>query len=138
MKKSLRIFYAFVLVLWYGFPDLAQYVSGDTVTHNGRKFKVVSTNLIPNPGFENGFSDWTDATSAAAPLQFTVMTTGGANNSKYLVGTTNEGSSSSGSLGTGWAIQAGKTYYISFQAKARFRWLAGRVGFDDFSLHEVT
>ncbi|OZI06638.1 hypothetical protein BWI93_19015 [Siphonobacter sp. BAB-5385] len=118
MKKSLRIFYAFVLVLWYGFPGLAQYVPGDTVTHNGKKFKIVSTNLIPNPGFENGFSDWTDATSAAAPLQsskFTVMTMGGVNNSKYLVGTTNEGSSSSGSLGTGRAIQAGKIHYISFQ-----------------------
>lgn len=174
---------------------------GDTITIKGLNYKVLSANLIPNPGFESGYTGWTDATSSAAQLtstNFSLITPGGVNNSQYLVGLKNESSTSAGSIGTGWAIQAGKTYYFSYYIRyqsstaaagtetwtkisltnnktsnlepvillnastvnaggawtkneitftnsnpaysyiaARFRWLDNRLGFDNFSLHEV-
>lgn len=81
---------------------------------------MLSTNSITNPGFESGFTGWTDGTSSAATLtstKFTVVATGGVNNSKYLVGTTNEGVTSAGSIGTGWPISAGKTYLFYYSVK---------------------
>ena len=77
-----------------------------------------SSNLIANPGFENNFTGWTDGT--LAPLSstyFTVVNSGGVNNSNYLVGTTNSGNASAGAIATGWNIQPGKTYYFSYQVK---------------------
>ncbi len=200
MKKSLQLFLA-LLLLNNVFPVYAKHQTGDTISVNGSKFKVLEENLISNPGFEDGFTGWTDATISAAQLtstNFTLVATGGVDNSKYLVGTKNETSSAAGSIGTGWNIQAGKTYYFSYQVKyqsgtttatgseewlkvsltnsktsaaepfmllnagkvntdktwtvnetvftnskpytyivARFRWLNNRLGFDDFSLHEV-
>ncbi|HLP05573.1 MAG TPA: DUF6055 domain-containing protein [Paludibacter sp.] len=93
---------------------------GDTITINGRRFKLLSANLITNPGFENGFTGWTDATPSAATLttdKFSIPTTGGVGNSKYLVGLASENSSSPGSIGTGWAIGSGKTYLFAYQVK---------------------
>ena len=93
---------------------------GDTLTVGGKKYKLLSTNLIPNPGFESGFTGWTDATTSAALLttaKFSIATTGGVSNSKYLIGLANENSSSSGSIGTGWPISSGKSYLLAFQVK---------------------
>ena len=94
--------------------------AGDTIIVKGINYKVLSANLIPNPGFESGYTGWTDATSSAAQLtstNFSLITPGGVNNSQYLVGLKNESSTSAGSIGTGWAIQAGKTYYFSYHIK---------------------
>ena len=80
----------------------------------------MTENLISNPGFEEGFTGWTDATAIAnelSPLNFTISSTGGIGNSNYLIGTKNEPSSSAGSIGTGWTIEAGKKYYFSFNIK---------------------
>lgn len=93
---------------------------GDTLTINGKRFKLLSTNLISNPGFESGFTGWTDATTSAAVLtsaKFSIATTGGVTNSQYLIGLANENSSSSGSIGTGWPVTSGKSYIFAFQAK---------------------
>jgi len=93
---------------------------GDTITIKGLNYKVLNANLIPNPGFESGYIGWTDATSSAAQLtstNFSLITTGGVNNSQYLVGLKNESSTSAGSIGTGWTIQPGKTYYFSYHVK---------------------
>ncbi|MDR1121735.1 MAG: hypothetical protein LBM08_12555, partial [Dysgonamonadaceae bacterium] len=84
--------------------SFAQPQSGDTIVANGKRIKLLSDNLISNPGFEDGLTGWTDATTTAAQLSssnFTVATTGGMDNSRYLVGTKNEGSSAAGSIGTG-------------------------------------
>lgn len=92
----------------------------DTVNVNTQKFILISENLIPNPGFEKGFTGWTDGTSAAQELTstyFSIAETGGIDNSKYLIGTTNSGKTSAGSIGTGWEIEAGKTYYFSYDIK---------------------
>jgi len=93
---------------------------GDTLTLNGKKYKLLSTNLITNPGFENGLTGWTDATTSAATLttdKFSIAATGGVNNSKYLIGLNNEDASSSGSIGTGWPVTSGKSYLLAFQVK---------------------
>lgn len=119
MHQLLRFFVsAFLVVISYSLAIAQQ--PGDTITLNGAAFKVVGQNLIANPGFEDGFTGWTDATSSAAALSsanFTIFSTGGVNNSAFLVGTKNENSSSAGSIGTGWNIQAGKKYYFSYQVK---------------------
>lgn len=98
----------------------AQLQQGDTINLSGLTYRLVSTNLIPNPGFEDGFTGWTDATTAAATLnstKFTLFNTGGVNNSRYLVGITNESSTSSGSIGTGWNLLPNRQYYFSFQVR---------------------
>ncbi|MDD3078570.1 MAG: DUF6055 domain-containing protein [Paludibacter sp.] len=118
-KKSLQRF-LIVFCMISGLFVLAENQAGDTITINNKKFKLLSENLISNPGFENGFTGWTDATSSAATLsssKFSIATTGGVDNSKYLIGLYNENSSSAGSIGTGWALSAGKSYLFAFQVK---------------------
>ncbi|WP_340111357.1 T9SS type A sorting domain-containing protein [Maribellus mangrovi] len=93
---------------------------GDTVSVGETKFVLTSNNLISNPGFEDGFTGWTDATSSAAQLSssyFSIIQSGGIEDSKYLVGKTNQSSSSVGSIGTGWKVEKGKTYYLSYNVK---------------------
>ena len=190
-----------IVLISFATPHFAQQI-GDTIKINNTSFIINSNNLITNPGFEDGFSNWTDATTSAAELSsefFTLFNTGGIDNSQYLVGTTNSNSSAAGSIGTGWSISSGKTYYFSYYAKhqdvtanstsetwckisltnnktsseeplklldatnvdaggawtlneltftntdpaynyivARFRWLNNRLGFDNFSLLEIT
>jgi hypothetical protein len=93
---------------------------GDTLIVSGKKYKLLSANLITNPGFESDFTGWTDATTAAATLtsaKYSISATGGVSNSKYLIGLLSENSSSSGSIGTGWPITSGKSYLFAFQVK---------------------
>ena len=201
MKTKLQYLAIVALTLTVSLAVSAQNQIGDTITVNGVEYKILSNNLIPNPGFEVGFTGWTDATTSANELSstnFTLTASGGIDNSKYFIGLKNESSSSAGSIGTGWPIQAGKTYYFSYNIKyesttaaagkeqwikvsltndktasaeplilidganvnagglwilnettftnsnpgyafimARFRWLSGRLGFDNFSLYEI-
>lgn len=116
MKRYWLLAVFVCLVGWQGYAQQA----GDSIRVNGKLYKLLTTNLIPNPGFESDFTGWTDGTSSAATLtsaKFSVVTTGGVNNSKYLVGTTNEGATSSGSIGTGWSITANKTYLFYYSVK---------------------
>lgn len=200
MEQLLRLSFVLLLLISNAFPSLA-YQAGDTVVVGTKKYILKGANLISNPGFESGFTGWTDATSSAATLtsvNFRIETSGGVDNSKYLVGTKNESASSAGSIGTGWKIESGKTYLFSYYVKytsstaatgseeylkisltntktasaepkvlvavtqvngggqwtlnsvvftnsdpaysyvvARFRWLGGRLGFDNFSLNEA-
>ena len=117
--KRIRIYVYLCCLLGITTPAFTQ-VQGDTIDFDQKKFVLTSDNMITNPGFEDGFTGWTDATSSAAPLSaafFTNVATGGVDNSKYLVGTTNSGRDSQGSIGTGWSIEAGKTYYFSYYVK---------------------
>lgn len=116
MKKFL---FCSIAICAMALQAFAQQV-GDTVTVGTLKYILKSTNLIPNPGFENGFTGWTDATTSASTLtstNFSIATSGGVDNSQYLVGVSNANSSSAGSIGTGWSIGAGKTYYFRYYAK---------------------
>ncbi len=91
---------------------------GDTVRVGNKKLVLTGSNLIPNPGFENNFTGWTDGTLAPlSAANFTLVNSGGINNSNYLVGTTNGGYTSAGAIATGWNLQPGKTYYFSYQVK---------------------
>jgi hypothetical protein len=93
---------------------------GDTIIVGGKSIVLTSDNMITNPSFESGLTGWTDGTAAAAQLSstyFTLKTTGGINNSQYLVGTSNSGSTSAGSIGTAWPITSGKSYYFSYNVK---------------------
>ena len=108
----------FVLSLQLFVASAAQ--PGDTIILQSKRYKILSNNLIPNPGFEDGFAGWTDATTTAATLtnaKFNIAATGGVSNSKFLIGLTNENSGSSGSIGTGWPIVSGKTYLFAYQIK---------------------
>ena len=94
--------------------------SGEIIIVNGKRIKLLSDNLISNPGFEKGLSGWTDATASAAQLSsdnFMVVATGGIDNSKYLVGTKNASASAAGSIGTGWSVESGKTYCFFYSVK---------------------
>ena len=119
MKKELLSIFVGVL-LFSNSLQLSSQQNGDTITLAGIKYVLLTNNLISNPGFEEGFTGWTDATTSAATLtssNFSIVTSGGIDNSKYLVGLNNESSTSAGSIGTGWPVQAGKTYYFSYYIK---------------------
>ncbi len=116
MKRILIVLIVFISVI----GKLKSQEIGDTVSVGNTEYKVQSINLISNPGFEDGFTGWTDATSSALTLSssyFSINTTGGIDDSQYLIGTTNASSSSAGSIGTGWSIESGKTYYFSYHVK---------------------
>ncbi len=115
LRRSLIVLFTLVCFI----ANAANQV-GDTLAIGGKKYKLLSANLIPNPGFENGFTGWTDATTSAATLttaKFSISTTGGVDNSKYLIGLVSENASSAGSIGTGWPITSGKSYLFSYQVK---------------------
>lgn len=119
MKQIISVIVGVVLLM-LPFQLQAQHSIGDTITVSGVNYKITGINLISNPGFEEGFTGWTDATSTRAPLsseKFSLIPTGGIDNSQYLVGTFNEGATASGSIGTSWPIEAGKSYVFSFHVK---------------------
>lgn len=120
MRTRLHLLGVLILIFFTSMSVSAQSQIGDIIIVNDTEFIILSNNLITNPGFESGFTGWTDATSAANELSspyFTLAQTGGINNSKYLIGTQNQNSGSAGSIGTGWQIEAGKTYYFSYNVK---------------------
>ncbi len=118
MKSNiLSFFFLFYLIC---IPVFSQLQQGDIIIYDELKYEVVGANLIENSNFEDGFTFWTDATSNANILnseKFKIVENGGVDNSKYLVGITNESGTSTGSIGTGWEIEKGKKYYFSFYIK---------------------
>lgn len=115
MRKSV-----IYLLLAFVMPVISADSIGDTLLIGDRYYKVLSGNAILNASFEDGFTSWTDATTASSPLSsdyFTLASSGAAQGSKYLIGKTNQGSTSIGSIGTGWSISANKMYYFSYQVK---------------------
>ena len=120
MKKNKLSLFGLTLLLCAAFLNTYAAQPGDTITVQNKKFKLLSANLISNPGFENGFTDWTDATTAAATLttaKFSISNIGGVSNSKYLIGLANENSGSAGSIGTAWPVTSGKSYLFAYQVK---------------------
>lgn len=83
-----------------------------------RTLYMPGDNLIKNGSFEYGdpFYGWTNAASGAlAKDKFKVETEG---DEKYLVATTNDGSTGAGSLRMVWEIEKDKTYTFSYRVKA--------------------
>lgn len=122
MKQFKLHFFALVALLCsVSFSVNAVVNVGDTITMDGVVFKVpaAGTNLIANPGFEDGLtSAWTSGTGAAiTATEFTVKDTGGVSNSKYLVGTANTSVNTVGALRTLWPLQLGKGYLLSYYCR---------------------
>ncbi len=98
----------------------SDYENGDVATIYGHSYNVKSDNLVENHSFELGFDGWTDATDNHNTLSssyFELRSDNAQDGEVYLVGTTNAGSTAAGSICTGWAIEAGKTYYFSYYVK---------------------
>lgn len=89
---------------------------GDTFVDGGRTYEVIGANLISNPSFNNGTTDWTSGANNAL-TSTTVFTTGGVDGGSYIVPTSSSGIGSSNSIGTGWAIEANKTYVFDHYIK---------------------
>ena len=91
---------------------------GDTVSQGNIFYKITGSNLIANPGFEEGLSAWTNGVNAAlSAARFAIVDTGGINNSKYLVGTANTGVSGDGSIKTIFPVEKGKKYLLNYYVK---------------------
>lgn len=119
MRKPLQSLLTTLFVSGNLFAGFAQ-TTGDTIVVDGLKLRLIGENIISNPGFEDGFTGWTDATSAAATLtstNFTLNNTGGVDNSAYIIGKVNANSSSAGSIGTGWPVEADKKYLFYYHIK---------------------
>ncbi|MDR2476135.1 MAG: hypothetical protein LBD45_09805 [Bacteroidales bacterium] len=92
--------------------------TGDIVTIGEKRYQLSGTNLIPNPGFEEGFTGWTSGANAEITSDnFTLSAGDGVDGSTCLYSVANLGIGTAGSIGTGWAIEQGKTYYFSFCVK---------------------
>ncbi len=116
-----------ITLTWYGeLEDVdSDYHTGDVIeAQDGKSYKVLSDNIVPNHSFELGFEGWTSAndfTSEITATYFKLVNTDSdsdqVSGDRYLVGTGWGGSSSDRSLGTAWPIEEGKTYYFSYNVK---------------------
>ncbi len=117
MKKHLRYVSALALGLLMSLGASAQKNVGDEISYNGSTYTVVGGNLISNGSFDESYDGWTSGTGAALPsAKFALQSDETSTN--FLVGTTNEGVGGEGSIRTLFAIEAGKTYYYSYDVKS--------------------
>ena len=90
---------------------------GDKITTEDGIFVVAGDNMITNPSFDDGFTDWTAGDgSALSEDNFEIVASGGADGGAYLHGLGSAGSGSNKSLKRGWALTPGKTYVFSVWA----------------------
>ncbi len=101
---------------------------GDSFEDNGRTYVVTGTNLIANPSFDSGVTSWIGgAGGTIAPV--TTNNTGGVDGGAFIDPTANGGNGSNNSIGTGWAIGAGKTYVFDHYVKKMTETNASREGY---------
>ena len=90
---------------------------GDKISTEDGIFVVAGDNMITNPSFDDGFTDWTAGDgSALSEDNFEIVASGGADGGAYLHGLGSAGSGSNKSLKRGWALTPGKTYVFSVWA----------------------
>ena len=95
-------------------------VASDDYVNEGAKRTVVSygDNLIKNGAFEypNSFYGWTTGSGVAMSADnFELITE---ENNHYIKAKGHTGAGDVNSIGTGWAIEAGKTYVFGYQVKS--------------------
>ncbi len=98
----------------------SEYKKGDAIVIDDETYYVQCDNMVANHSFELGFDGWTEAVDFATGITFTnfeLRSDGAKDGNVYLVGTTNNGISGTGSLGTAWAIETNKTYYFCYWIK---------------------
>ena len=86
---------------------------GETVTVKGNTYTVTGGSVVLNGNFVAGKAGWTARTGNAPALSVVADEELGAN---ILTGNT-KGAAADESIGTEWAVEAGKTYYIAFDVK---------------------
>jgi hypothetical protein len=93
--------------------------TGDIVTIGEKRYQLTGDNLIPNAGFEESMTGWTDGTAVneITSDNFTLTSGGGVDGSVGLYSMQSTGIGGTGSIATGWAIESEKTYYFSFYVK---------------------
>lgn len=90
--------------------DHFDYTGTDGVT---RGYTIVGENLIPNPSFDNGVTDWMGGDGN--PLgSATWNSSGGVDGGAYIIPQTNSGKGGNASIGAAWEIEKGKTYVFSY------------------------
>lgn len=118
MNKILRSALVAVMVVFGSAAAWAQ-VAGDKITVGDVVYKMVSDNLVTNPGFDNRYEGYSNGNGNAIPDNtsgFEIRTEEGHGN--YLVGVKNAGKANDWSFGTAWQIETGKTYYYAFDVKS--------------------
>lgn len=127
MKHFLLFIVGIVLA---NYSVLSQQV-GDVIVEGDKTYQITGRkNLVVNPGFEQGLEGWKAAdNSSLSTTNFKVNTTGGIDNSSFLVGLNNGGAATAQSIGTSWSIQANKTYLFSYYVKYLTKTEAGSEGY---------
>ena len=114
--------FALLLLSLWAVPALttAQNITpqrGDKITTEDGVFVVSGDNMITNPSFDDGFTDWTAGDGGALSEEnFEIVASGGADGGAYLHGLGSAGSGSNKSLKRGWELTPGKTYVFSVWA----------------------
>lgn len=95
------------------FPEteVAEYIN------NGATRYILGENLIKNGAFEypNNFYGWTTGSNKAMSADNFNLITDGENH--YIKAKGHSGAGGDNSIGTGWAIEAGKTYVFGYKVK---------------------
>ena len=87
---------------------------GDKIETSDGIYVVAGDNLIPNPTFDEGFSNWaTGDNQELSEENFEIVSEGGADGGAYLLAKGSGGSSSAAAIKKGWAVEEGKTYLFS-------------------------
>jgi hypothetical protein len=135
MKKIFSI--TAVLAMMFSLSMNAALKIGDNFVEGGRTYQVIGVNLISNPSFDstvvggaNPAPGWvTGAGGAFTTSTATRNVTGGVDGGPFLVPITNTGVGGAASIGTGWAIQSGKTYVFDHYTKKPTETTASREGY---------
>ncbi len=87
---------------------------GDRIATENGIYEVIGTNLIANPGFDDGLTGWKAGDgSDLSEDNFEIVADGGPDGSPCLHALHGAGSGSSQSVKTGWEVEVGKTYLFS-------------------------
>lgn len=93
---------------------------GDKIKTDDGVFIVRGANLISNPSFDEGLTDWTAGDgSSLSEANFAIVPGEGPDGTACLSALKSAGSGDPKSMKTGWAITEGKTYLFSCWAKRK-------------------
>ncbi len=93
---------------------------GDKIKTDDGVFIVRGANLISNPSFDEGLTDWTAGNgSPLSETNFAIVPGEGPDGTACLSALSSAGSGDAKSMKTGWAITEGKTYLFSCWAKRK-------------------
>ena len=93
--------------------DTFEYTNADGVL---KTYTVVGENLIENPSFDNNTTGWVGGNGSSL-TGVDWHSNGGVDDGAYLRLTENAGKGGSGSIGTAWPLEKGKTYVFSYFAR---------------------